>query len=245
MSMQEVFSVGIEKMSKSKKNVVAPTEIFEKYGADAARMFILSDTPYEKEFKWTDAGVKSVHKYLQMVWALACTATERSGTENQEIIKQMHRFLSAYIGCFERFEFNVAIAKLREFTNFLSGLDYADKNNNYTLRIAMKNIAIVFSPICPHMCEIMWQMLGGEGLCCQQKLPVVDAKHLEETTMQVSIAINGKFKICITLDKNLDQDAIIEEAKKQEKVANALAGKDVKKVIVANSKTGKMVNFVV
>ena len=245
MSMQEVFSVGIEKMSKSKKNVVAPTEIFEKYGADAARMFILSDTPYEKEFEWTDAGVKSVHKYLQRVWALACTATERTGTENQEIIKQMHRFLNAYIGCFERFEFNVAIAKLREFTNFLSGLDYTDKNNNYTLSVAMKNIAICLSPICPHMCEAIWELLGCEGLCCQQKLPEIDAKHLEETTMQVSIAINGKFKICITLDKNLDQDAIVEEAKKQEKVANALAGKDVKKVIVANSKTGKMVNFVV
>ena len=245
MSMQEVFSVGIEKMSKSKKNVVAPTEIFEKYGADSARMFILSDTPYEKEFEWTDAGVKSVHKYLQRVWALACTATERAGVENQEMIKQMHRFLSAYICCFERFEFNVAIAKLREFTNFLSGLDYADKSNNYTLGLAMRNVAIVFSPICPHLCEAMWQMLGGEGLCCQQKLPAVDAKYLEETTMQVSIAVNGKFKVCITLDKNLEQDAIIEESKKQPKVANALAGKEIKKTIVANSKLGKMVNFVV
>ena len=163
-SMQQVFSVGIEKMSKSKKNVVAPTEIFEKYGADAARMFILSDTPYEKEFEWTDAGVKSVHKYLQRVWALACTATERAGVENPEMIKQMHRFLNAYIGCFERFEFNVAIAKLREFTNFLSGLDYTDKNNNYTLGVVMKNVAIVFAPICPHMCEAMWQLLGGEEI---------------------------------------------------------------------------------
>ena len=243
--LEEVFSVGIEKMSKSKKNVVSPVEIFEKYGADSARMFILSDTPYEKEFEWTDIGIKSVNKYLQKVWALACQATERSGTANEEIIKQMHRFLNSYIECFNHFEFNVAIAKLREFTNYLSTIDFSDKNNNYSLGIAMKNIAIVFSPICPHMCEAMWQMLGGEGLCCQQKLPVVDTKYLEETTMQVSIAVNGKFKMCITLDKNLDQDAIVEEAKKQEKVANALAGKEVKKVIVANSKTGKMVNFVI
>ena len=95
------------------------------------------------------------------------------------------------------------------------------------------------------MCEAMWQLLGGEGLCCQQKLPAVDAKYLEETTMQVSIAVNGKFKICITLDKNLEEQAIIDETKKQDKVANALAGKEVKKVIVANSKAGKMVNFVV
>ena len=122
---------------------------------------------------------------------------------------------------------------------------HTDKNNNYTLGVVMKNVAIVFAPICPHLCEAMWQLLGGEGLCCQQKLPAVDAKHLEETTMQVSIAVNGKFKVCITLDKNLEQDAIVEEAKKQDKVANALAGKEIKKVIVVNSKTGKMVNFVV
>ena len=148
----------------------------------------------------------------------------------------MHRFLNAYIGCFERFEFNVAIAKLREFTNFLSGLDYADKNNNYTLGVVMKNVAIVFAPICPHLCEAMWQLLGGEWLCCQQKLPAVDAKYLEETTMQVSIAVNGKFKVCITLDKNLEQDAIVEEAKKQDKVVNALAGKEVKKLLLQTQK---------
>ena len=109
----------------------------------------------------------------------------------------------------------------------------------------MKNVAIVFAPICPHMCEAMWQLLGGEGLCCQQKLPEIDAKHLEDTTMQVSIAVNGKFKVCLTLDKNLTEEEIINEAKKQDKVINAITGKDVKKTIVVNSKTGKMVNFVV
>ena len=245
MSEVEVFSVGIEKMSKSKKNVVSPVEIFDKYGADAARMFILSDTPYEKEFEWTDIGVKSVNKYLQRVWNLACRVTEHTGVVNEEIIKQMHCFLDAYIGCFSRFEFNVAIAKLREFTNYLLTIDFNNKNNNYTLSIAMKNIAIVFSPICPHLCEAIWQKLGFEGLCCQQKLPKVDAKYLEKTTIQVSIAVNGKFKVCITLEKDIEEQAIVEEAKKQDKIINAISGKEIKKVIVANSKTGKMVNFVV
>ncbi len=243
--LKQVFSQDILKMSKSKKNVISPTEIFNKYGADSARMFILSDTPYEKEFEWTDLGVKGVHKYLQKIWSITCIVKEKDGVENKEIIKQMHRFLNSYIGCFNRFEFNVAIAKLREFTNYLSTINFDDKNNNYTLGIAMKNVAICLSPICPHLCEAMWQQLGGKGLCCQQKIPNIDTNYLIETTMQVSIAVNGKFKICLTLDKNLEEKAIIEEAKKQNKIANLIDKKEIKKIIVANSKTGKMINFVV
>ncbi len=231
-------------MSKSKKNVVSPIDIFEKYGADSARMFMLSDTPYEKEFEWTDAGINSVYKYLQRIWKIAEIVTEKKGRENEKMIKEMHKFLNDYIKSLSRFEFNVVIAKLHEFTNKLNEFDYDDKDNNYTLGIVMKNLTICLSPICPHMAEAMWEQLGGEGLCCNQKLPEVDMKYLEENTMQVSIAVNGKFKICIEVDKEADRDTIVELAKQQDKVKNAMGDKEIKKVIVANSRTGKMVNFV-
>lgn len=244
--LEEVFSQEILKMSKSKKNVVSPIDIFDKYGADAARMFMLSDTPYEKEFEWTDAGINSVYKYLKKIWSFTGTVTEKkTGKENEEIIKEMHKFLNDYIGCLNRFEFNVAIAKLHEFTNLLGKFNYSDKDNNYTLGIVMKNLAICLSPICPHLSEAMWEQLGHEGLCCEQKLPEINKKYLEETTMQVSVSVNGKFKVCITVDKNLDQESLIKEAKKQNKIINALGNKEVKKTIVVNSKSGKMINFLI
>jgi leucyl-tRNA synthetase len=244
----EVFAQGVEKMSKSKKNIVDPSYIMSKYGADAARMLMLSDSPYDKEIEWTDKGASSILKYLQRIWSLLqsmkeCNVFEDNLTESQELKNRLNIFLKQYTSCIEKNEFNVAIAKMREFTNFLEKFEIA-KTNQETLNELIKSFAIAISPIIPHFAETIWADFSFKGFVSQAQWPEIDQNCKIDSATKIAIQINGKLRDAIEIkDDNIDENEIKKLALSLESIKKYISHQEmVKKVIYIKN---KVINFII
>jgi len=248
-----------EKMSKSKKNVVSPEAIVETYGVDAARWFMLSDTPPERDSEWTEAGVEGAWRLIQRLWRLVNQIDELAppiGTARPNEIggaadtlrRTTHRALASVSKDIEQLRFNRAIAHVYEVVNAVTAIlkDVGDGNVPadlaWALREAGETIVRLSAPMVPHLAEECWRVLGYDTLLADAPWPEVEPALLIEETITLPVQVNGKRRDELVIARDADQSAIEEAALELSGVQRALGDKPVRKIIVVPQ---RIVNVVV
>ncbi|MFZ1727702.1 MAG: leucine--tRNA ligase [Albidovulum sp.] len=230
------------KMSKSKKNVVDPVDIIQKYGADTARWFVMSDSPPERDVEWTASGAEATFKHLGRVWMLceriASLPGDKPGKGDDDLIRAMHRAIHDVTQTIEGFAFNKSIAKLYEFTNAIQKSDASKP----TQRQAVMVLAQLMSPMVPHLAEDIWAHQGGEGLVAKAAWPKADSAMLVDDSVTLPIQINGKRRAEITVPRDMPASEVEKIALADDAVVKFLAGQPVRKLIVV---PGRIVNVVI
>jgi leucyl-tRNA synthetase len=239
---EEVAIGPIEKMSKSKKNVVDPDDIIASYGADTARWFMLSDSPPERDVIWTEAGVEGAHRFVQRVWRLvneaapmvAGIAPEAADAgEGAVASKAAHKAVRAVGQDIERLSFNKAVARLYELVNAISPLvAKGEASSAGALRDAIEKLVVMIAPMMPHLAEECWAVIGGEGMVANQPWPEFDAALVTDDEIVLPVQINGKKRGDLTIARDADQSAVEQAALALDFVQKALEGRAPRKVIV-------------
>ncbi len=242
------------KMSKSKKNVVDPEEIMDTYGADAARLFILSDSPPERDLEWTESGIEGAWRYInrlhrlitdhaQMLAPINTPATPANKAE-EDLMRLANQTIAGVGHDIDKFQMNKAVARIREYSNAIEKFikDQPDLNGSAVLRAALETLVQLFSPMMPHLAEELWHVLGHNQIIYNQPWPKVDNSLLEGETVTIGVQVNGKVRAQITLPKDADKAEFEKLALSQDNVQKAINGKQVRKVIVV---PGRIVNVVV
>ena len=238
-----VVSGKIEKMSKSKKNVVDPTNIINLYGADTARWFMLSDSPPERDLEWTDTGVASSYKFISRLWEITLkinnyTEPRKPEKYNTDVFTKLISSVSENI---ERFHFNKSVANIYEYVNSLNSLVSLNKVKKSDLVDLLIDLSLIIQPFIPHISEEIWACINQKGLCINAKWPKI--KVLEGSqNIKIPIQVNGITRSMITVDKNLDKDTIIEKAAKDEKIQKRILEKKIVRSVYV---PGKILNFVI
>ncbi len=251
----------IEKMSKSKKNLVDPDEIIANYGADCARWFVLSDSPPERDFIWTEAGVSSAGRFVQrlsrIVDQIAAVAARPGaqppmpfgafGEDAVRIRKAVHRALDAVGSSIAGLRFNVAVAQVHELANALQAAltgagDKPAADVAWALREAGEHLMVMIAPMMPHLAEDGWARLGYNTLIANVPWPLAEAGLLVDDVITLAVQVNGKRRDEITVPRDASNGDVEAAALKLEAVIRALEGRVPKKVIVVPQ---RIVNVVV
>ncbi len=234
---------GIEKMSKSKRNVIDPEAIIERYGADTARWFMLSDTPPERDIEWTESGVEGAWRFAQRLWrmvndaarvGLASPAPSDNG-DGLELRRATHRALQAVTGDLSSLRFNRSIARIYELANALgSVLQSADLSSSQrsAIREAADTIVLMFAPMMPHLAEECWKVLGHTQAVVETPWPEYLPELVADDMVTIAVQVNGKRRDEIRVRKGLPAPDIEAIAVKLDAVRRALDRRPVKKVIV-------------
>lgn len=245
------------KMSKSKGNTVDPDEVFNAYGADTARFFILSDSPPQNDFDWKDAGVEGCYKFLRRFWRLvvdhkAFIDLQAPQIQNQTLLgpqKALYQLTHQTIAgvtqdITQEFQFNTVISKIREMVNSMVKYtaDLKGTETDPILSEAVQAVLKLLSPITPHMTQELWERLGGSGWLHEQAWPRVDESALVADTVEVVFQVNGKVRDKAQVPLNTPKEDLERLAKDNERVQKFLEGKLPQKVIVVPN---KLVNLVV
>jgi len=240
-----------EKMSKSKKNTVDPTDIIETYGVDTARWYMLSDSPPERDLDWSEHGIEGAWRHSQRVWRLVSeaaglpapgTAAPAALSESAQALRRTaHRIIRSVTEGIDGFRFNSAVAQLYELTNAVNGFKPAGEGDGWALREALEILVRLSEPMMPHLAEEAWQALGHTGLLVDTPWPETDPSLLVDETIRIGVQINGKLRATIDLPRDADKEAAEQAALAEPKVREALAGKEIRKVIVV---PGRIVNIV-
>lgn len=245
------------KMSKSKGNTVDPDEIFENYGADTARLFILSDSPPARDFDWSDAGVEGCYKFLNRVWRLVSTNQDDITLDyklnfpleksNDDLVRNVHIAIKGITNDISNdFQFNTVISKYRELTNAI--YDWQAKKSNLTdedkqvLSFAIISLIKLMSPVAVHLTEEAWHDLGAKTSIHDEPWCKWDENLAKASSITLVVQVNGKVKDKIEVDESLDQEEMKQVALNSEKIKSLTDGKTVVKVIVVPK---KLVNIVV
>jgi leucyl-tRNA synthetase len=242
-----------EKMSKSKKNVVDPEAILQDFGADTARLFMLSDSPPERDLDWTEAGVEGAWRYVNRLWRLIVSPLitpaphgapqpEALSAKSDAAYRFVHKTISAVSTDLDRFHFNKAIARIRELTNLLEALDSDDASAPWVLRQGFEVLVQLISPMMPHLAEELWSKLGHTNLLADTPWPKADAALIVENVVTVAVQVNGKLRGTLELPKDCDPKAAELAALGLEKVIAIVDHNPVRKVIVVPN---RIINVVI
>ncbi len=229
-----------ESMSKSKKNTIDPEKMIENFGADSVRLFILSDSPPEKDIQWSEQGMIASYKFIQKFWLLHTKVldkiNESSNTKNQEndleLIKYTNQLIDKFNNNLKKFNYNVIIANIHETYNFLNKT-INEKLNKNTLIENYKNILSIMSPIIPHL---MFECLETLKLDVFQNWPEIDKKMLENETIDFVIQINGKKKEIMKVKKDINEKTVMELIKKDDKIIKNFKNKEINKVFFVKNR---------
>ncbi len=248
----------IEKMSKSKKNVIDPNLLLDKYGADVTRLFCLFAAPPEKDLEWSEQGVEGANRFINRVWRLArdwmpIIAESPSYTGSPEALKgssrkaykQVHATIRKVTNDIEdRFHFNTAIAAVMELVNTLYGVKQSGKRPEIAqvMRFAIESITLLLSPIIPHLSEELWAAMGNTRSILLAPWPSFRQDALEKDDLVIVVQVNGKLRSRFHATPDVDEETIKEQALSDERVRKFIENKPLKKVIVVQK---KLVNIVV
>ncbi|URD60191.1 leucine--tRNA ligase [Sphingomonas sp. KRR8] len=236
-SGQPVTSGRVEKMSKSKKNVVDPDLIIDRYGADAVRWFMLSDSPPERDLEWSIGGIEGAARFVQRVWRLAQSAVQpKTEGEDLELRRRMHKTIAAVGQAIEGLQFNKAIASLYELT---TAIEKAKPSTDRTS--AIHTLLKLVSPMAPHLAEEAWTAVGGDGLITDQPWPEHDPALLVDDQVTVAVQVNGKLRDTLSAPRGLAREELQAMALGADKISRLLDGAEPRKVIVVPD---RLVNIV-
>jgi len=228
----------IEKMSKSKKNVVDPDEIIERYGADAVRWFMLSDSPPERDLAWSEAGIEGAWRFVNRIWRLLGLVGEiGDGSEDKALNRKLHQTIDGVARDIEALSFNKAVAKLYELTNAIEKAAPSRSRAN-----AIRTLPLLVAPMTPHLAEEAWAEMGGQGLIADALWPAVDPALLVEDEVTIAVQVMGKLRDTITVAKGTDKATLESLALAAPNVARTLDGATPKKIIVVPD---RLVNLVI
>ena len=224
----------VEKMSKSKRNVVDSDTIADRYGADAARWFLLSDSPPERDLEWSEGGIEGAARFVQRVWRLA--SSPPGNGEDADLERKRHRTIAGVTESLEGLQFNKAVAQLYE---FVSAIEKAKPSSARSA--AVRTLVKLVAPMAPHLAEECWEALGGKSMVVDAKWPEFDAAQLVEEEVTLAVQVNGKLRDTLTAPRGLDRAGAEQLALSSEKVQRQLAGATPRKVIVVPD---RLVNIV-
>jgi leucyl-tRNA synthetase len=249
----------VEKMSKSKMNVVDPNLLLDRYGADTTRLFCLFAAPPERDLEWSEQGVEGGSRFLNRLWRLFVSwiddleeteayrgnPDELSGSA-RNLYKKAHQTIEKVTRDIEqRFHFNTAISAVMELVNAMpasSDRDFLGIENRRVVRFAMETVVLLLSPIVPHFCEELWENLGFGKSVLEASWPVYNQSALEKDELEIVVQVNGKLRSRFQTASGTDDDTLKQMALADEKVQKFITGMDLRKVIVVR---GKLVNIVV
>ncbi len=249
-----------EKMSKSKNNVVDPRHIIDVYGADTARLFMMSDSPPDRGLEWTESGVDGAWRYVQRIYRLvvenASMLKEQRVAEGEprsegvkgdlppsveNLRKQTHKTIDAVTKDIEAFHFNKAVARIRELTNALEKLSLDTPASRTVFAEGLQVVIHLIAPLMPHLAEECWALMGHADLIATRAWPVANAALLEDETVTVAVQVNGKLRATLQLAKNLPEEEARAAALGNPSVITAIGAQTVKKTIVVPN---RIVNIV-
>jgi leucyl-tRNA synthetase len=248
----------VEKMSKSKRNVVDPNLLLEKYGADTTRLFCLFAAPPERDLVWSDQGVEGSARFLNRVWRLAKDwmeivapvesyndAIEPLDSQLRSLYKKTHQSIEKVTQDIdERFHFNTAISAIMELVNQMHSIEprSATVHQAEVMRHALESVVLLLSPFVPHFADELWQALGHTQSVLLSSWPVFREDALVKERETIVIQVNGKLRSRFDASVDADQEMIKQLALDDDKVRKFIEGKNIKKVIVVPN---KLVNIVV
>jgi len=232
-----------ESMSKSKKNTIDPEQIIKNYGADAVRLFILSDSPPEKDVQWSDQGMNASYKFIQKLWSLhkkiiGKIDIRKEYSNKNDLEEFTNKLIDKITKNLEKFHYNVIVANLYEMYNFLikeieKPINHHDIKKNYS------KILNIMAPIIPHFVNECLEELGNNT---DQKWPLAEKKFLKEEFCNIVVQINGKKREIIKFKIDINEDEIISKIENNEKISGYLKGKQmIKKVFIPN----KLINIII
>ena len=233
-----------EKMSKSKKNVVAPESIIDVFGADAIRWFMLSDTPPERDIEWTQEGAEGCWRFIQRVYRLvqesrdAATDAGENPDATLELRRAAHRAIAAVTDDLNALRFNRAVAQIYTLTNAIQAANGASAA---ACREAVEILVLLIGPMMPHLAETCWKELNKTMMLTTARWPNADSRLVASDTVTIAVQVNGKRRGEIEIAKESGEDAVRESALALEAVQRALQGKPPRRVIVV---PGRIVNVV-
>lgn len=228
----------VEKMSKSKFNVVNPDDICEQYGADTLRLYEMFLGPLEQAKPWNTAGITGVYGFMKKLWKLYHNDNGFSVSEDKaspDSMKTLHKTIKKVQDDIENFSFNTSVSSFMIAVNELT----AQQCNS---RQVLEPLAILVSPYAPHIAEELWSLLGHKESISEAPFPVFDEKHLVESSKKYPISFNGKMKFTLDLPVDATKDELEKLVLENDKVQQQLENKTVRKTIVV---PGKIVNFVI
>jgi leucyl-tRNA synthetase len=233
----------VEKMSKSRKNVVDPDDIISHYGADTARLYIVSDSPPDRDIIWTEAGVAGAGRQIQRISRLIDEVAERNCSRNGKaptfaaealaLRRAAHKTLNSVSQNIETLRYNVGVAQIYELTHALSAaLDKSGEGLDWAIQEAAELLVQMIGPMLPHLAEDCWARLGYNTLLADQPWPLAEAGLLVDDVITIAVQVNGKRRDELTIARTATKDEVEAAALKLETVVRALAGRAVARVIV-------------
>ncbi len=240
---QEVKVGPSESMSKSKKNTIDPENIINNYGADSVRLFILSDSPPEKDVQWSEEGIAASHKFIQKLWTLHTKIIEEIGKDHSEdlgdeLIKFTNKFIKKIGNNLENFSYNIIVANLHEMHSFLIK-EISKGYKKSTILDNYKKILITMNPIIPHLSNECLKIIENND---KITWPSYDEEQIKENYSLIVVQINGKKRGLITTNSNSSETEIIKLIYEDQKIAKYLVNNKIKKQIYIKN---KLINIII
>jgi leucyl-tRNA synthetase len=239
-SKEEVFLVGSEKMSKSKKNGIEPKAYIDKFGADTIRMFVLSDSPPDKDLDWNDGAVEGIHRYIQRLYRASQNASDVSNTseKHDEVLERLqHKTIHNVTADYNDFHINKAIARIRELNNALN--EAASQGISTEQQVSVfKTIVQLLHPIIPHVTAELWEKLAGNG---KMVWPKHDEKLLVDDEVTVAVQVKGKLRGTLKVKKGINQNEVEILAMEIQSVKQAIGENKILKIIYVQD---RIINFI-
>ena len=247
---EEVIAGRIEKMSKSKRNVVDPQQIIETYGADTARFFMLSDSPPNRDMEWSDSGIEGSWRFLNKLWNFV-NSFEKENTSDKlpTNLSETHKKLLATLNAtvievtksIDDFHFNIAVASIRSLFNAISSYKILNNDDKSVILYNLKKLLILINPMVPHIAEELWEILNENSLIVNERWPVANKSFQEIDLIKIPVQVNGKMRAIVKVQKDLHSDELKKIALKEKNILKFLNDTPKKVIIVPN----RIVNFVI
>ena len=244
----------VEKMSKSKKNVIDPDHLINRYGADTSRLFSLFAAPPERDLEWSDQGVEGAYRFLNRIWNIVyknssafsvqrLAKNSELSSKETELLRKTHQTIKRVTNDMEReYHFNTAIAALMELVNDLSSFEPKSDEDWKAFGFGIETLLILLSPFSPHISEELWEIHGQQKSMLEQEWPSWDENIAKEEEIELVIQINGKVKAKIIIPAGQADDEVRKKALDEPKIQEIIKGKTLKKVFIVK---GKLVNIVI